>query len=464
VGDLGLLAYALAKPLSELFFVQWIYLVEETMAALVVVGSQWGDEGKGKIVDLLANRADMIVRFQGGSNAGHTVITDKGTFIFHLIPSGILYRGKVCALGNGVVIDPGGLIAELDGLKRHNISVGKRFLISQRAHVIMPYHKAIDKAAEKAKGARRIGTTGRGIGPAYVDKMARIGIRMGDLLNPDVLKKKIQENLIEINVFLRRIYHTKGFSVQSIFNEYRAYGERLRPHITDVSLVLDRAFVRGQHVLFEGAQGTHLDVDFGTYPYVTSSSSCAGGACTGSGIGPTHLSAVLGVTKAYTTRVGGGPFPTELHNDIGAQLMKRGNEYGATTGRARRCGWLDLVLLRYAVRVNGLTSMAVTKLDVLDGCEELKICTGYRYQGKLYREMPADLEVLTGCRPVYERWPGWTAGTSGLTSYRLLPPAAKRYLKRVEELAHCPIDMISTGSKREETIILRNPLGPFCKR
>jgi len=432
--------------------------------ALVVVGSQWGDEGKGKIVDLLAKDADAIVRYQGGSNAGHTVITDKGTFIFHLIPSGILYRGKLCVLGNGVAIDPGGLIGELDGLKTNGIVVGKRFLISQRAHVIMPYHKAIDKAAEQAKGARRIGTTGRGIGPAYVDKMARVGIRMGDLLNIKVLRQKIQENLVEINAFLRRIYKAKGFTVQSIFKEYQAYGERLRPHIADVSLVLDKAFGRGQHVLFEGAQGTHLDVDFGTYPFVTSSSSCSGGACTGSGVGPTNISAVLGVTKAYTTRVGGGPFPTELHDEIGEQLLRRGNEFGATTGRARRCGWLDLVLLRYAVRVNGLTSLAVTKLDVLDGCEELNICTSYRHEGKLYREMPADLKVLQECRPVYERWNGWTADTKGLTSYRALPTAAKRYLARVEELSTCRIDMISTGSKREDTIVIRNPLDRSKKR
>jgi adenylosuccinate synthase len=328
----------------------------------------------------------------------------------------------------------------------------------------MPYHKAIDKAAEQAKGARRIGTTGRGIGPAYVDKMARVGIRMGDLLSPDVLKKKIQENLVEINAFLQRIYHAKGFTVQSIFKEYQAYGARLRPHITDVPLLLDRAFTSGQQVLFEGAQGTHLDVDFGTYPFVTSSSSCSGGACTGSGVGPTNISAVLGVTKAYTTRVGGGPFPTELDDAIGEQLMTRGHEYGSTTGRARRCGWLDAVLLRYAVRINGLTSLAITKMDVLDGFKELKICTGYRYQGKLYREMPADLDALENGRPVYERWEGWTTDTTGITSYKALPSAAKRYLARVEELASCPIDMISTGSKREETIVVRNPLFHSKKR
>ena len=448
------------------FFLSRVFVVrvEETMAALVVVGSQWGDEGKGKIVDLLARDADVIVRYQGGSNAGHTVITDKGTFIFHLIPSGILYRGKVCALGNGVAIDPGGLIEELDRLKVNGIPVGKRFVISNRAHVIMPYHKAIDKAAEQAKGARRIGTTGRGIGPAYVDKMARVGIRMGDLLNPDVLKQKVRENLVEINAFLERIYNTDGFTVEKIFKDYQAYGERLRPHITDVPLILERAFQRGEAVLFEGAQGTHLDVDFGTYPYVTSSSSCSGGACTGSGVGPTTITGVLGVTKAYTTRVGGGPFPTELTNEIGQMLMTRGNEYGSTTGRARRCGWLDMVLLRYAVRINGLTSLAITKLDVLDGCKELKICTGYRYQGKLHKEMPADLQVLAGCEPVYERWSGWTTDTTGLKSYRALPSAAKRYLARVEELTGCRIDMISTGSKREDTIVVRNPLIRSRKR
>jgi adenylosuccinate synthase len=356
------------------------------------------------------------------------------------------------------------LIEELDRLKVNGILVGKRFMISNRAHVIMPYHKAIDKAAEQAKGVRRIGTTGRGIGPAYVDKMARVGIRMGDLLNPEILQQKIQENLVEINAFLERIYNTDGFTVEKIFKDYQAYGERLRPHMTDVSLVLERAFARGQHVLFEGAQGTHLDVDFGTYPYVTSSSSCSGGACTGSGVGPTTINGVLGVTKAYTTRVGGGPFTTELTDEIGQLLMTRGNEYGSTTGRARRCGWLDMVLLRYAVRINGLTSLAITKLDVLDGFKELKICTGYRYQGKLYKEMPADLQVLAGCEPVYERWKGWTTDTTGLKSYRALPPAAKRYLARVEELTGCRIDMISTGSKREDTIIVRNPLIRSGKR
>ncbi|MDT7042318.1 adenylosuccinate synthase [Candidatus Nitronereus thalassa] len=428
------------------------------MANLVVIGSQWGDEGKGKIVDILSRDADLVVRYQGGSNAGHTVVTRKGTYIFHLIPSGILSRGKLCVLGSGVVIDPGALIGELDQLQKHGIKVGKNFMISQRAHVIMPYHKAIDKAAEKAKGARRIGTTGKGIGPAYVDKMARIGIRIGDLLKPEIFRRKVEDNLVEINSFLRHMYKVRGFSADRIVEEYQHYAERLRPHVADDSLVLHKAMENGRRVLFEGAQGTHLDIDFGTYPFVTSSSSCAGGACIGTGVGPTKIDAVLGVTKAYTTRVGSGPFPTELSDAIGDGLQERGQEFGATTGRARRCGWLDIVVLRYAVRVNGCTSLAVTKLDVLDGSRQLKIAVGYRYQGKLYRDMPADLDILSKCEPVYEVMPAWTGSTSGVTTFKALPLEAKRYLGRIEELTGCPIDIVSTGSHREHTIILKNPM------
>jgi len=428
------------------------------MANLVVIGSQWGDEGKGKIVDILSRDADVVVRFQGGSNAGHTVVTRKGTYIFHLIPSGILSRGKLCVLGSGVVIDPGALIGELDQLKTHGIKVGRNFIVSQRAHVIMPYHKAIDKAAEKAKGARRIGTTGKGIGPAYVDKMARVGIRMGDLLKPETFRGKVEENLCEINSFLRHVYKGKGFNADRIIEEYATYADRLRPHVADESLVLHKAIENGRRVLFEGAQGTHLDIDLGTYPFVTSSSSCAGGACIGTGVGPTKIDAVLGVTKAYSTRVGSGPFPTELSDTIGDGLQERGQEFGATTGRARRCGWLDAVVLRYAVRVNGCTSLAVTKLDVLDGSRELKIAVGYRHQGKLYRDMPADLQVLSECEPVYEVMPAWTGRTTGVTSYKALPREAKRYLGRIEELTSCPIDMVSTGSHREHTIVLKNPM------
>ena len=428
------------------------------MANLVVIGSQWGDEGKGKIVDILAHDADVIVRFQGGSNAGHTVVTKKGTFVFHLIPSGILSKGKQCILGNGVVIDPGALIGELDLLQTQGIKAGKNFLISHRAHLIMPYHKAIDKAAEQAKGARRIGTTGKGIGPAYVDKMARVGIRVGDLLNPAIFRRKVEENLVEINSFLRHVYKAKGFSVGKICEEYDRYGERLRRHVTDDSLLINSAIENGQRVLFEGAQGAHLDVDLGTYPFVTSSHSCAGGACVGTGVGPTKIDAVLGVTKAYATRVGSGPFPTELSDGVGQGLQERGHEFGATTGRARRCGWLDAVVLRYAVRVNGCSSLAVTKLDVLDGVNEIKIATGYRYKGKLYREMPADLETLNGCTPVYEVHPGWKASTTGVSTYKELPKEAKRYVARISEITDCPVDIISTGSHREHTIIVKNPM------
>jgi len=432
------------------------------MGNLVIIGAQWGDEGKGKIVDILAQNADIVVRYQGGSNAGHTVINDRGTFVFHLIPSGILYRGTLCAIGNGVVVDPGSLIEEMDHLEGQGVKFGKNFVISQRAHVILPYHKAIDRASEQSKGSRKIGTTGRGIGPSYADKMARIGILMGDLLNPPLFKKKLEENLVEMNWFLERLYKVETFQVDKVFDQYMAYADRLRSYIVDTTTLLNRAIGKNKTVLFEGAQGTHLDVDFGTYPYVTSSSSAAGGACTGTGVGPTMIDAVLGIAKVYTTRVGSGPFPTELTDEVGQGLQERGKEFGSTTGRARRCGWFDAVVVRHATQVNGLSSLAVTKLDVLDGCKELKLCTGYRHGSTIHKDMPADLDVLTGCEPVYQRMKGWTAATTGTTSYKRLPVEAKRYLARIEELAQCRIDMISTGSKRAETIMLRNPLD--CSR
>jgi len=432
------------------------------MGNLVIIGAQWGDEGKGKIVDILAQNADIVVRYQGGSNAGHTVINDRGTFVFHLIPSGILYRGTLCAIGNGVVVDPGSLIEEMDHLQGQGVKFGKNFVISQRAHVILPYHKAIDRASEQSKGSRKIGTTGRGIGPSYADKMARIGILMGDLLNPPLFKKKLEENLVEMNWFLERLYKVETFQVDKVFDQYMAYADRLRSYIVDTTTLLNRAIGKNKTVLFEGAQGTHLDVDFGTYPYVTSSSSAAGGACTGTGVGPTMIDAVLGIAKVYTTRVGSGPFPTELTDEVGQGLQERGKEFGSTTGRARRCGWFDAVVVRHATQVNGLSSLAVTKLDVLDGCKELKLCTGYRHGSTIHKDMPADLDVLTGCEPVYQQMKGWTAATTGTTSYKQLPVEAKRYLARIEELAQCRIDMISTGSKRAETIMLRNPLD--CSR
>jgi len=428
------------------------------MANVVIVGVQWGDEGKGKIVDILARDADLIVRYQGGSNAGHTVINHHGTFVFHLVPSGVLYPGKVCIIGNGVVIDPAALIEEMDGLQTKGVKFGRNFVISERAHVILPYHKAIEKASEQSKGSRKIGTTGRGIGPCYSDKMARIGIRMGDLLNPHLFRRKLEENLAEMNTFLDRLYKAEGFQVEKIFQQYMGYADRLKNSIVDTTVLLNQAVDRGKCVLFEGAQGTHLDVDGGTYPFVTSSSSAAGGACTGTGVGPTKIDGVLGIAKAYATRVGGGPFPTELKDDIGGGLQERGKEFGATTGRPRRCGWFDGVVARYATRVNGLTALAVTKLDVLDGCKEIKLCKGYRYGSKVYRDMPADLHVLENCAPVYETFKGWAAPTTGITSYAKLPREAKRYLARVEEVSACPIDIISTGSKRGETIVLRNPM------
>jgi adenylosuccinate synthase len=432
------------------------------MGNLVIIGAQWGDEGKGKIVDILARDADIVVRYQGGSNAGHTVINERGTYIFHLIPSGILYRGTTCVIGNGVVVDPGALIEEMDQLQTKGIMIGKNFVVSQRAHLILPYHKAIDRASEQSKGSRKIGTTGRGIGPSYADKMARIGIRTGDLLNPPLFRTKLEENLVEMNWFLERLYKVETFQVDKVFDQYMGYADRLKSHIVDTTTLLNRAIEKNKTVLFEGAQGTHLDVDFGTYPYVTSSSSAAGGACTGTGVGPTMIDAVMGIAKAYTTRVGSGPFPTELTDEVGQGLQERGREFGSTTGRARRCGWFDAVVVRHAAQVNGLTSLALTKLDVLDGCKELQLCTGYRYGGTLYKEMPADLAVLSNCEPVYQRMKGWSTSTTGATTYKQLPVEAKRYLARIEDLARCRIDMISTGSKRAETIVLRNPLD--CSR
>jgi len=428
------------------------------MSVLAVVGAQWGDEGKGKIVDLLARDADMVVRYQGGSNAGHTVVKGSDTYVFHLVPSGILYRGTSCVIGNGVVIDPAALIVEMDELRAKGVRVEKSLYISKAAQVIMPYHKAIDKASETQKGGRLIGTTGRGIGPAYVDKMARIGIRMGDLLDPPYFRQKLEDNMAETNALLEAVYHAPGFQAEKIFQEYFSYAERLRDLIVDTGILVHRAVMKGETVLLEGAQGTHLDVDHGTYPFVTSSSATAGEACTGTGIGPTAIDAVLGIAKAYTTRVGSGPFPTELKNEVGSTLQAQGNEFGATTGRARRCGWYDAVMVRYAVRVNGLSSLAVTKLDVLDGHREIRICVGYKIAGRKVLEMPQDAKALASGEPIYESWPGWTGSTTGAKTYRALPKEARRYLARIEELAECPIDIVSTGSSRDETIVLRNPL------
>jgi adenylosuccinate synthase len=431
------------------------------MANLVVVGTQWGDEGKGKIVDLLTQEADFVVRYQGGHNAGHTVVIGQEQFILHLIPAGILHPGKKCVIGNGVVVDPAALIEEVDALIKRGIQVCGRLFVSDKSHLIMPYHRAIEKESEAHKGTRRIGTTGRGIGPTYSDKMARIGIRMVDLYDGDVFYRKLSENLTEMNFFLEKLYKVKGFEVKRVYDEYMDYASRIREFVTDTSKLLNQAMGEGKDILFEGAQGTHLDVDHGTYPYVTSSNATAGGACTGTGIGPTRIHGVLGVAKAYTTRVGSGPFPTEIKDEECEALRQRGKEYGATTGRARRCGWFDAVAVRYAVMINGLTSLAITKMDVLDECDEIKLCVGYRYEDNSFYEMPSQLSVLDQCEPIYEVFPGWRKPTTGISSYSQLPPQAQVYLKRIAELIQCPIDIISTGSKRDQTIILQNPFARF---
>jgi adenylosuccinate synthase len=427
------------------------------MPALVVVGTQWGDEGKGKIVDLLSEQADGVVRFQGGHNAGHTIVLGKETFVLHLIPSGILHPGKLCVIGNGVVIDPAALLDEAAHLEKRGISIRGRLHISSSAHLIMPYHKAIEKESERLKGARRIGTTGRGIGPAYVDKMARIGIRVGDLLEPDLFRDKLTANLNEMNYLLEHTFKVESFDLEKVYREYMGYAADIRDYIADTSWIINQWIDGGKRVLFEGAQGTHLDVDHGTYPFVTSSNASAGGACTGTGVGPTHISAVVGVVKAYTTRVGSGPFPAELKDEAGARLQERGREFGATTGRPRRCGWFDAVLVRYAVRVNGLSGVAVTKLDVLDDSQELKICVGYRYNGKTYEEMPTSLTIQERCEPTYETMEGWRCPTTGMKSFDQLPIQAKNYLSRLEDLMGCRIFLISTGTRREEAIQLEDP-------
>jgi len=425
------------------------------MSTVVITGAQWGDEGKGKIVDILTEDADYIVRYQGGHNAGHTVVIGDSKFVLHLIPSGILRPGKKCVIGNGVVIDPQALLAEIDGLLEKGIAVSENLLISGRAHVIMPYHRAIEKESEKQKGSLKIGTTGRGIGPTYADKMARVGVRVADLLDKEVFREKLKTNIQEMNYFLDRLYGAKGFVVEEIYDEYTGYAERLRDFITDTAVLLNRVLREGKNVLFEGAQGTHLDVDHGTYPYVTSSNATSGGACTGTGVGPTKIDKVVGVVKAYTTRVGSGPFPTELNDATGEFLRDKGREFGATTGRPRRCGWFDAVATRYAADVNGFTGMVLTKMDVLDDLDEIRICTGYRYQGKQYTDMPSQLNVLEECEPVYETIQGWKAATAGLSEYDALPLNAKKYVERIQELIGVDVDIISTGFRRNETIVLR---------
>jgi adenylosuccinate synthase len=428
------------------------------------VGAQWGDEGKGKIIDLLTERADIVARYQGGHNAGHTVVVGMDEFILHLIPSGILHKGKTCIIGNGVVVDPAALIEEMDGLRARGIRFGENLLISGNAHLIMPYHKALDIASEKLKGNKKIGTTGRGIGPAYADKISRKGIRMADLLDAKTFREKLACNTGEANFLLERFYNAPLVHLDRVYEEYLGYAKRLKKYIADTTLFLSQAMKKNKKVLAEGAQGTHLDVDHGTYPFVTSSSPTAGGACTGLGIGPNAITEVMGIVKAYTTRVGSGPFPTEQENKLGELLRARGKEYGATTGRPRRCGWADTLIIRHAVRVNGMTSAAITKLDVLDTLDELKICVGYKYKGKLYEEMPSELSVLEKGTPQYITLPGWKQTTIGIRNYDDLPKKARAYVEKLCKLSGVKPSIISTGARRDETIMLEQPFKKAAPR
>jgi len=422
------------------------------MPNTVLIGGQWGDEGKGKIIDVLTEHSDYVVRYQGGNNAGHTVKIGTEQFILHLIPSGILRADKVCIIGNGVVVDPAALLAEIDQLRAKGVRVADNLIVSELAHLIFPYHRALDQLREGGKKSVKIGTTGRGIGPAYIDKVARTGIRIADLLDKPVFEKKLRDNLEEKNEFLQKMYGASSFAFDEIFQAYLCYAEKMRPHCADVGLVLQKAIKAKKNILFEGAQGTLLDIDFGTYPFVTSSSASAGGACVGTGVGPKYIDKVIGVVKAYTTRVGEGPFPTELPSPLGETLREEGAEYGATTGRPRRCGWFDAVVCRHSVMVNGLEALAVTKLDVLDRLPSIKICTAYRLGGKVHERFPANIESLTSCEPLYEELPGWQAVTKNAKHFEDLPENAKRYLHRIEALLDVPVEIVSVGAGREETI------------
>jgi len=425
------------------------------MSTLVVVGSQWGDEGKGKITDLLSEEADIIVRYQGGCNAGHTVVKEDEQYIFHLIPSGILHEGVKCLIGNGVVIDPESLLQEIDNLKKKNIVIDDNLFIDFKAHVVLPYHKTLDEIKEKKRGKDKIGTTQRGIGPAYADKIARTGVRMIDLIDEKSLSKKLESNLSEKNYIFDRLYGLKisDQEKKDIIKKYIKYGQLLKKYLIDVSLYLNQAINDDKKILFEGAQGTLLDVDHGTFPYVTSSNPIAGGACVGTGVGPTKIDRVTGITKAYTTRVGRGPFPTELKRELGEHIRQKGGEFGATTGRPRRCGWFDAVIVNYAVRINGMDSMVLTKIDVLSDFKKIKICTSYKYNGEIIREFPVNLEILQNCIPIYEEMEGWKGDISQVTKYECLPRQLKAYVSRIEELVKTKIAIISVGPQRSQTII-----------
>ncbi|OEF99665.1 adenylosuccinate synthase [Vulcanibacillus modesticaldus] len=424
------------------------------MSTVVVVGTQWGDEGKGKITDFLAESAEVVARYQGGNNAGHTITIKDKRYKLHLIPSGILYSDKICILGNGMVINPKALVEELNYLHERGINTDN-LRISNRAHVIMPYHIKIDLMEEERKGINKIGTTGKGIGPAYMDKAARIGIRMADFLDEEEFKRKLEINLKEKNRLFEKFYEAVGFKVEEILEEYSEYREIIRPYVTDTSVILNNSIDQGKRVLFEGAQGVMLDIDQGTYPFVTSSNPVAGGVTIGSGVGPTKINHVLGISKAYTTRVGDGPFPTELKDEIGDRIRKVGREYGTTTGRPRRVGWFDSVVVRHARRVSGITELSINSLDVLTGIKTLKICSAYKYKGEIIEDFPASLNILAQCEPIYEELPGWDEDITKAESFDDLPLNTRHYIERVSQLTGIPVAIVSVGPNRKQTIIMK---------
>ncbi len=424
------------------------------MPGIAIIGSQWGDEGKGRIVDLLSSNVDMVVRFQGGNNAGHTVVKGNDEFKLHLIPSGILYPDVTCVIGNGVVLNPEVLIEELDSLESKGISTGN-LKISCNAHLVMPYHIVLDKAGEHRLGKSKIGTTHKGIGPVYADKALRSGIRTQDLQDLKIFRTKLEESLKLNNAIIEKIYGLKPLDPDEVFAEYVKYGKRIEKYIVDTTFLISEALDRNQKVLFEGAQGTMLDIDHGTYPYVTSSSTVAGGICIGAGVGPGRLDEIIGVVKAYTTRVGSGPFPTEESGKIGKYMREKGYEYGTTTGRPRRCGWLDAVILKYSVMVNTIDNVAVTKLDVLTGLKKIKICTGYKYKGKIYNDMPCHQTIMHKCQPIYEEFKCWNEDISRIRNFEDLPKPAQNYIKNIERIIKVPVSMVSVGAERSK-IILRD--------
>lgn len=425
------------------------------MSGLVVIGAQWGDEGKGKITDFIAEKADLVVRYQGGNNAGHTVEVGDKKYKLHLIPSGIINDNTTCIIGNGVVVDPKALLDEMEYVEREGIKVNpSKLLLSDRCHVIMPYHKEIDALSEKSRGKADIGTTGKGIGPCYTDKHERSGIRICDLLNKEVFKEKLKSNIEFKNKIITAIYGGEALDFEKVYEEYLRYAERIREYVTDTSVTLYDAMKEGKRVLFEGAQGTLLDIDYGTYPYVTSSHPVSGGVCVGAGVGPTAITSAVGVCKAYTTRVGKGPFPTELHDEMGDFIREKGFEYGTTTGRARRCGWLDLVILKYAVRISGLTSIAITKLDTLSNIDKIRVCTGYELDGRVIDFFPASLEDLERCKPVYVEFDGWDDSVQRASSFDELHENARKYLRFIEEYTGVRISIVSVGPNRSQTMIV----------